>query len=297
MAVPTRTMVDPSSMAISKSSDMPMERMSISTFGMLCCCICCWIDFNRRKHFLASSGSDDSFPMVMSPLMFNVSSLATCSINGITSSGATPNLLSSYDVFTCMSMLIWRPSFVSRLCRRLASRMRSTECMNDVYRSTWFTLFVCKWPMKWMSACSWLMASYFSCSSWARLSPINVSPAVMARLMFSGVTVFVASNSFTSSGFRPDFWHALVILLWICCKFVSTCILSKNSTSFLCVVFLVNKREYLDSNENIRFCRPSPFHLVCLFYHNVVGNINKVILLFFYFYANICFGLDRDILN
>lgn len=243
-----------------------MERVSISTPGKFCSFICCWIDFNSWKHFRASSGSDDSFPIVMSPLMFNVSSLVSCSMNVSVSSGATPNLLASYDVFTCTSMSILCPSFVSRLCRRLASRMRSTEWMKDVYRSTWFTLFVCRWPIKWMSAFSCSMASYFSSSSWARLSPISVSPAVMARFMFSGVTVFVASNSFTSSGFRPALWHAWVIFSFICFKFASTWIVFKKTPhfSYCDSCRFGNRREYLDSNENIRFCRPSSYHLVIL---------------------------------
>src|SRR6185437_1145711 len=67
IAVPTRTQVDPSSIATSKSCDMPMESTSISMRGNLRAAIWSRRSRNNRKYMRAPSGSSVNGGTVIRP--------------------------------------------------------------------------------------------------------------------------------------------------------------------------------------------------------------------------------------
>src|ERR1035441_2623252 len=101
-AVPTRTQVEPSSMAVSRSCDIPMES----------CGRPCNLPSSRRRRKIArgASGSSDQGGMVIRPVRRRWGHWRTAAINSGRSAGPAPLLASSPESLTSSMMSSGRPA-------------------------------------------------------------------------------------------------------------------------------------------------------------------------------------------
>src|SRR5216684_7124308 len=129
IAVPTRTHVDPSSIATSKSCDMPIESTSISTAGKRRNAIRSRISRSLRKYGRAPSGSSVNGGTVINPRNASASSRGAASSNSSSASesGATPLLASSPPRLTSISTSSFLPSVQAAASNFAASFSESTE--------------------------------------------------------------------------------------------------------------------------------------------------------------------------
>ena len=131
IAVPTRTIVAPSSIAVSRSLLIPIDSSCGATLGSCSAKISCCKRLSSWKQTRTFSVSALKSPIVISPLMCSVGSWATCCTRVRTSSGCAPNLLSSPEVFTCIKMSISRPSAANRVCNFCAKSNLSTDSTQE----------------------------------------------------------------------------------------------------------------------------------------------------------------------
>src|SRR6185437_9148005 len=126
-----------------------------------------------------------------------------------TSSGGSPNLLSSLDVLTCTSTSSERPSDCRRLSSASATRRLSSAWNPDANSATSLALLVCKWPMidQRRSGKSDI-ACHLPCASCTLFSPSVRQPAAYALRSRTSGTVLLTGSTRTLAGSRPTFLHA-----------------------------------------------------------------------------------------
>src|SRR5262245_14864943 len=210
-----RTNVAPSSIAISKSSLMPIERSlklpptaparRASSRKLR----------RRRKKGRASSGLSENGGTAINPLSSKLGSLPTCSQSGRASPGAAPVLDSSPPRLT--SMKTWRllPDSAARRSSRSASLRSSTDWTASKSSTARRALFDCRCPIR----CHWTLRSalialsslILAAASWMRLSPSVRTPASMASRMRAAGTVLLTATSVISEACRPARSHAAAI--------------------------------------------------------------------------------------
>src|SRR5262245_1575651 len=210
-----RTNVAPSSIAISKSSLMPIERSlklpptaparRASSRKLR----------RRRKKGRASSGLSENGGTAINPLSSKLGSLPTCSQSGRASPGAAPVLDSSPPRLT--SMKTWRllPDSAARRSSRSASLRSSTDWTASKSSTARRALFDCRCPIRchWtlrsalIALSSWILAA----ASWTRLSPSMRTPASIASRMRAAGTVLLTATSVISEACRPARSHAAAI--------------------------------------------------------------------------------------
>src|ERR1035441_4438459 len=139
-AVPMRTQVEPSSMAVSRSWDMPME-----SCGKPCNSPSAR---RRRKISRGASGSSDQGGMVIRPVRRRWGHWRTAAINSGRSAGRAPLLASSTESLTSSMMSSGRPAS----SRRRAILAESTVWMAWNSSAARRVLLDCRWPMKWKRA-------------------------------------------------------------------------------------------------------------------------------------------------
>src|ERR1035441_7110707 len=139
-AVPMRTQVEPSSMAVSRSCDMPMES----------CVKPCNSPSSRRRRKISrgASGSSDQGGMVIRPVRRRLGHWRTAAINSGRSAGRAPLLASSTESLTSSMMSSGRPAS----SRRRAILAESTVWMAWNSSAARRVLLDCRWPMKWKRA-------------------------------------------------------------------------------------------------------------------------------------------------
>ena len=104
IALPILTKLDPSSMAISKSSDIPIDRYFSSSAGKFNCFIWSNISESSLKLSLNFNSSVVKGPTVIKPVSLRFGWLDIYCASLTASSGKTPNLLASRDVLTSITV-------------------------------------------------------------------------------------------------------------------------------------------------------------------------------------------------
>src|ERR1017187_6144325 len=139
-AVPTRTHVEPSSIAVSRSCDMPIES----------CGKPCNSPSSRRRRKISrgASGSSDQGGMVIRPVRRRLGHWRTAAINAGRSAGLAPLLASSLESLTSSMMSSGRPAS----SRRRATLAESTVWIAWNSSAARRVLLDCRWPMKWKRA-------------------------------------------------------------------------------------------------------------------------------------------------
>src|SRR6266849_1921291 len=206
IAVPTRTHVDPSSIATSKSCDMPIESTSISTAGKRRDAIRSRISRSCRKKRRALSGSSEYGGMVISPRILRLPHCGapkriwsnSCEV------GATPLFASSPPTLISIRIGSVLPAFSAAPFSFSASRTESTESTAPNNSAAFAALLLCRCPIKCHSAsaksCNDPALSANSCT---RFSPNTRNPAACASRIRSTGNVLLTPISAISLGSRP----------------------------------------------------------------------------------------------
>jgi hypothetical protein len=202
-AEPIRTIVEPSSMATSKSALMPIEssRRRIR-FGHL------EVSRSRSsrsaaKSLRARSGPPSRDAIVISPSTYTRGRLAICGNSGSISSGRKPCLAASPETFISSSTSAGTRSDSASLLISSSSRRLSAEWITGHRGSVRRTLFLWRWPTRCQVGLKSASAAAFCHNSCGRLSPKCVRPAPTRSLATAGSTYFVTPTSSISPGCRP----------------------------------------------------------------------------------------------
>src|SRR5258707_3283569 len=160
IADPTRTQLDPSSMATSKSCDMPMESTSIWTPGSLRAAILSRRSRSRRKYGRAASGASVNGGTVISPRIcrFATFGAARSRLSNSGESSGMPALLSSSPTFISIRTSSFLFDSAAAWFSFSASRRESTESTALNNSAAFFALLICRWPIR---------------CHWASLSPLS----------------------------------------------------------------------------------------------------------------------------
>src|SRR5882672_7355747 len=193
MAVPTRTMVAPSSMATSKSPLMPMEQCSSPTASRS--------SRRRRNHGRDASAESVAGGMHMRPRTSRFFSPVIASRSRLSSAGWTPPFWDSSPMFTWTSTRRARSAWWARRSSSCASSTRSTDWIQSKRRAASLALFVWSEPMR-CHGTARPMDSTFSLASWTRFSPRAWTPASTASRMRSSSTVLDTPTRRTSPDLR-----------------------------------------------------------------------------------------------
>src|SRR6266849_8686867 len=180
MAVPTRTMVAPSSMATSKSPLMPMEQCSSPTASRS--------SRRRRNHGRDASAESVAGGMHMRPRTSRLFSRVIAAKSRLSSAGWTPPFWGSSPIFTWTSTRRARSAWWARRSSSCASSTRSTDWIHSKRRAASLALFVWSEPMR-CHGTGRPRDSTFSLASWTRFSPRAWTPASTASRMRSSSTV------------------------------------------------------------------------------------------------------------
>ena len=145
---------------------MPIERTSISTLSMFSSLMStdnCRISL---KYGRLSSGFSTYGAIVISPRIWTCSICATSRTGAIVSSLWIPNLLSSSAIFTSIRIGTITLFLAACFSISFARCKLSTEWINAVFPTMYFTLLVCKCPIicQWMSFGSTSIFSHISCN-------------------------------------------------------------------------------------------------------------------------------------
>src|SRR5947209_1358664 len=194
IAVPTRTMVAPSSTAISKSPLIPIDSSGSP-----------WRSASlrsERNQPRASSARSTAGGIAISPRSRSPPSFVSASTAVSTASGGQPPFDGSRPTLTCTSASTGRPRARARRSSSRARSMRSTEWTTSNSSSASRTLFVWRWPTR-CHATGRPSSATLPRASCTRFSPSAVSPAARAARMRATSTVLDTPTSSTSSARRP----------------------------------------------------------------------------------------------
>mmetsp|Transcript_12803 Transcript_12803/g.27319 ORF Transcript_12803/g.27319 Transcript_12803/m.27319 type:complete len:202 (+) Transcript_12803:215-820(+) len=169
MVEPTRTCVAPAATASSKSCDMPILSESDAASTPSHAATRSLHSTRQLKSAPAPPSSAEYLPMHMRPhTRKRAHELVISATSFSTSLGAQPLLLSSPEVFTCTITARGRSrrTCAARFCSSAASFAESTVWMHssDGTDKSSFTLFVCKWPMKWKRASAGISGAFATTS-------------------------------------------------------------------------------------------------------------------------------------
>src|SRR5262249_39647513 len=193
IAVPTRTMVAPSSIATSKSPLMPMEQCSRPEASRS--------SRRRLNHFRDASALSAAGGMHIRPRASRFRQPVMASSSGFSASGGTPPFCGSSPTFTCTRTLTRRPCAWARRSSSLASSSRSTEWIQSKSWTASFALLVWSEPIRCHGTCR-PSTAIFPLASCTRFSPSASTPASMARATGSTSTVLATAITSPSPGLR-----------------------------------------------------------------------------------------------
>src|SRR6266436_26123 len=205
IAVPTRTMVAPSSIATSKSPLIPMEQCSSPAASRS--------SRSRLKNIRDASALSVAGGMHMSPRTSRFRQPVMASSSGFSSAGCTPPFCGSRPIFTCTSTLTLRSAWCARRSSSRASSSRSTEWIQSKSWTASLALLVWSEPIRCQGTGRTRTAT-LSFASCTRFSPSAFTPASVARLIRSISTVLETAITNTSSGLREDRRQARSTACW-----------------------------------------------------------------------------------
>src|SRR5438128_1155015 len=194
IAVPTRTMVAPSSTAISKSPLIPIDSSGSP-----------WRSASlrsERNQPRASSARSTVGGVAINPRSRSPPSFVSASTAVSTASGGQPPFDGSRPRLTCTSASTGRPRARARRSSSRARSMRSTEWTTSNSSSASRTLFVWRWPTR-CHGTGRPISAILPRASCTRFSPSAGSPAASAARMRPTSTVLDTPTSSTSSARRP----------------------------------------------------------------------------------------------
>src|SRR6266478_337702 len=214
IAVPTRTHVEPSSIATSKSYDMPIESTSMRVSVSSCEAIRSQISRSWRKKGRASSGFSEYGGTIINPRILRLrqrgAASRTCSNSR--DAGATPLFASSPPTLISIRIGSVFPAFSAAPFSFSASRMESTESTAPNNSAAFAALLLCRCPIRCHSAsdksCNDPALSANSCT---RFSPNTRNPAACASRIRSTGNALLTPIKVISSGLRPTRWAAAAI--------------------------------------------------------------------------------------
>src|SRR2546426_8361084 len=194
IAVPTRTMVAPSSTAISKSPLIPIDRSDSPCRSASL--------RSERNHPRASSARSTAGGMAIRPRSRSPPRAASACTAVSTASGGQPPLVGSAPMLTCTRASTGRPRARARRSSSRARSIRSTECTTSNSSRASRTLFVWRWPTR-CHGTGRPISAILPRASCTRFSPSAGSPAASAARMRPTSTVLDTPTSSTSSARRP----------------------------------------------------------------------------------------------